>query len=152
MTHTLDKAMARSSSTSSTPTGAGMRVPRRFTRPGVHPFDEVRWDKRRTVITNPDGSVVFQMDDVEVPADWSQLAVDILVSKYFRKAGVPGTGHETSAHQVVHRVAHTIRTAGEKAGYFDAASAQIFEDELSYLLIHQMGAFNSPVWFNLWLS
>src|SRR5262249_22271414 len=111
MTQMLAKAVA--SSSSSLPTGAGLRVPRRFTQPGVNPLDKVRWDKRRTVITNPDGSVVFQMDDVEVPAAWSQLATDIMVSKYFRKAGVPETGHEVSVRQVVHRLAHTIRTWGE---------------------------------------
>ena len=74
---------------------AGLQVMRRFTRPGVHPFEEVTWERRRTVISNPDGSVVFRMDDVEVPAEWSQLATDIVVSKYFRKAGLKDKpGHE----------------------------------------------------------
>ena len=100
--------------TSSAATQAGLHIPRRYTSPGRHPFDEVRWEKRRTVIANPDGSTVFAMEGVEVPADWSQLATDIVVSKYFRKAGVPGTpGHETSVRQVVHRIAHTIRRSGE---------------------------------------
>jgi ribonucleoside-diphosphate reductase alpha chain len=147
----LDKAMATSSSSSSaTPTRAGLRVPRRYTRPGVDPLDEVRWDKRRTVITNPDGSVVFQMDDVEVPADWSQLATDIVVSKYFRKAGVPKTGNEVSVRQVVQRLAHTIRTYGEEQGVYFVGpeDAKAFEAELAYMLVHQIGAFNSPVWFN----
>ena len=99
------------------PTGAGLRVARRYTRPGVDPLDAVVWDRRKTVIANPDGSVVFQMDDVEVPAAWSQLATDIVVSKYFRKAGLPGTpGHETSVRQVVHRLARTVRVAGEDLG------------------------------------
>src|SRR5262249_2833659 len=71
--------------------------------------------------------------------------------KYFRKAGVPQTGHEVSVRQVVYRVAHTIAAAGERMGYFDAETAKTYEDELSYLLIHQMGAFTSPVWFNLGL-
>jgi ribonucleoside-diphosphate reductase alpha chain len=148
MTQTLDNTMPASSV--QTPTGAGIRLPRRFTKPGVNPLDEVRWDRRRTVITNPDGSVVFQMDDVEVPAAWSQLATDIVVSKYFRKAGVPGTGHETSVRQVVHRLAHSIRTWGESQGaYFATAEdAESFEAELAYMLVHQIGAFNSPVWFN----
>ncbi len=129
---------------------AGVRVPRRWTRAHVDPLDEVVWDRRRTVIANPDGSVVFQMDAVEVPADWSQLATDIVVSKYFRKAGVPDTGHETSVRQVVHRIAHTLRRAGEQqGGYFaSAADADAFEAELAYMLVHQIGAFNSPVWFN----
>ena len=133
------------------PTGAGLRVARRYTRPGVDPLDAVVWDRRKTVIANPDGSVVFQMDDVEVPAAWSQLATDIVVSKYFRKAGLPGTpGHETSVRQVVHRLARTVRVAGEDlGGYFAGADdADAFEAELSHMLVHQIGAFNSPVWFN----
>ncbi len=133
------------------PTGAGLLVPRHFTRPGVDPLDEVKWDRRRTVIANPDGSVVFEMDDVEVPASWSQLATDIVVSKYFRKAGLPGDpGHEVSVRQVVHRLARTVRAAGEQqGGYFASADdAGAFEAELSYMLVHQVGAFNSPVWFN----
>ncbi|HET9326334.1 MAG TPA: vitamin B12-dependent ribonucleotide reductase [Candidatus Eisenbacteria bacterium] len=151
MTQMLDKAMASSSSSSgAAPTKAGLRVPRRYTRPGVNPLDEVRWDKRRTVITNPDGSVVFQMDDVEVPEEWSQLATDIVVSKYFRKAGVPQTGHEVSVRQVVHRLAHTIRAWGEaqRVYFVGSEDAEAFEAELAYMLVHQIGAFNSPVWFN----
>ncbi|MDR3607813.1 MAG: vitamin B12-dependent ribonucleotide reductase, partial [Oligoflexia bacterium] len=115
------------------------------------PLDAVQYVKSSAKIKDTDGRTVFAMKDVEVPAAWSQLAVDILVSKYFRKAGVPGTGHETSVRQVVRRVAHTIRTQGEKMGYFSAADAEVFEKELSYLLVNQFGAFNSPVWFNLGL-
>jgi ribonucleoside-diphosphate reductase alpha chain len=104
------------------------------------------------VITNPDGSVVFKMEGIEVPKGWSQLATDIVVSKYFRKAGLYGdsTQGETSARQVVHRVANTIRQAGEEfGGYFASTEdADTFEAELTYLLINQFGAFNSPVWFN----
>ena len=121
----------------------------------MNPLDQITWDKRRTVISNPDGSVVFQMDAVEVPSEWSQLATDIVVSKYFRKAGVPGeTGHETSVRQVVRRLAHTIRAWGEQdGGYFDSPeSADAFEAELSYMLAMQIGAFNSPVWFNCGLK
>jgi ribonucleoside-diphosphate reductase alpha chain len=94
------------------------------------------------------------MDAVEVPADWSQLATDIVVSKYFRKAGLPGApGHETSVRQVVHRLAHTTRVAGEQQGGYFASpeDADAFEAELAYMLVHQIGAFNSPVWFNLGL-
>jgi ribonucleoside-diphosphate reductase alpha chain len=137
------------------PGSAGVRVPRRFTRPGTHPFDDMAWERRRTVISNPDGSVVFRLDDVEVPAEWSQLATDIVVSKYFRKAGLKTPpGHETSVRQVVHRLAHTLRLAGEEQGGYFAAreDADAFEAELAYMLVHQIGAFNSPVWFNcgLW--
>ncbi|RMG10584.1 MAG: vitamin B12-dependent ribonucleotide reductase [Planctomycetota bacterium] len=132
---------------------AGMKVERRFTRPGLDPLSELKLEQRRSVITNPDGSVVFEMNDVLVPEDWSQLATDILVSKYFRKAGVPGTGHEVSAPQVVARIVLAIRSTGERLGYFASPEdAQSFADELSYMLIHQIGAFNSPVWFNCGLK
>lgn len=128
-------------------------IKRYFTKEGISPYEEIRYVKRNSKILNPDGSVVFSFDDVEVPENWSQLAVDILVSKYFRKAGVPQSGHETSIKQVVYRIAHTLRVEGEKfGGYFkDEKEAQIFEDELTHLLLNQKGAFNSPVWFNLGL-
>ncbi|MBI3558288.1 MAG: vitamin B12-dependent ribonucleotide reductase, partial [Deltaproteobacteria bacterium] len=128
----------------------GLSIDRFFTQASVHPFNEIKWDKRKTVISNPDGSVVFQMDNAEVPEFWSQLATDIAVSKYFRKAGVPVTGREVSVKQLVKRVAHTIRVEGEKFGrYFkSAADAETFEMELSHLLVTQKLAFNSPVWFN----
>lgn len=122
-----------------------------FTRPGVDPFSSVEYVRTTSKIKDTDGKTVFEMKGVEVPATWSQLAIDILVSKYFRKAGVPQTGHETSVRQVIERVAHTLRVQGEKAGYFDAEGAETFEAELTYMLLHQMGAFNSPVWFNLGL-
>jgi ribonucleoside-diphosphate reductase alpha chain len=132
----------------------GLQVPRLFTTAGENALEKISYKKWSSIVTNPDGSVVFSMEDIEAPTDWSQLAVDILVKSYFRKKGVPGTGREVSAKQVVHRVAHTIRQAGENlGGYFSGAEeAQAFEDELKYLLITQRGAFNSPVWFNcgLW--
>jgi ribonucleoside-diphosphate reductase alpha chain len=91
------------------------------------------------------------MDDVEVPVTWSQLATDIVVSKYFRKAGLPGKpGHETKVRQVVHRIARTLRVSGERQGGYFAGpeDAEAFEAELAWMLVHQVGAFNSPVWFN----
>ena len=108
--------------------GKGITIERKFTRAGINPLDEIKYAKRTSVITNPDGSVVFKMENVEVPENWSQLATDIIVSKYFRKAGVPGTGHEISARQVVYRIAHSIRTAGENfGGYFRSpVDAQVF--------------------------
>jgi ribonucleoside-diphosphate reductase alpha chain len=141
-----------------------VRFERRHTVAGTDPLDAVVYERRSSTITNPDGSVVFRMDGAQVPAGWSQLATDIAISKYFRKAGLHGdkdTG-ETSVRQLVHRLAHTIRVAAEKQGAGDAsrksgayfatkADADIFEAELSYLLVHQYGAFNSPVWFNLGL-
>ena len=130
--------------------GTGLPIPRFFTVPGSNPLDEQEYDVRTAKIANPDGSVVFQMDQVEVPKSWSQLATDIAASKYFRKAGVPGRGHEYSARQLVYRVAHSLRRAGEELGGYFATrqDADAFEAELSYLLINQHVAFNSPVWFN----
>src|SRR5690606_14610143 len=121
----------------STGTQAGLAIERRYTTAGKSPYSGIVWEKRTSVITNPDGSVVFKMDGAEVPSDWSQLATDIIVSKYFRKAGLYGdpTKGETSAKQVVSRVARTIRQAGERfSGYFATPDdAQRFEDELTYL-------------------
>jgi ribonucleoside-diphosphate reductase alpha chain len=145
--------------------GRGVPVGRRFSTPGVHPLDAVVYERRSSVITNPDGSIVFKMEGAEVPTGWSQLATDIVISKYFRRAGLHGDKDkgETSVRQVVHRLAHTIRVAGEtgvvrppsgkaRGSYFASkADADAFEAELSYLLVHQIGAFNSPVWFNLGL-
>ncbi len=124
-------------------------IDRHFTKEGENPFDSVEYDLRTSVITEPDGTVVFELKDVEVPRSWSELATNIVASKYFRKAGVPKTGHETSVKQVIFRIAHTLREAGEERGYFPTDSAaENFEAELTHLLLHQKGAFNSPVWFN----
>lgn len=135
---------------------AGLALSRLWTQPGRNPLDDVTWERRASSISNPDGSVVFKLDGVQVPAGWSQLATDIVVSKYFRKSGLHGNRDEceTSVAQVVERIAVTIREAGEAmGGYFATADdAEAFEAELKYLLVHQYGAFNSPVWFNcgLW--
>lgn len=134
------------------PQSGGLAFQRRWTAEGKDPLQQVRMRRVSSAIRDTDGHSVFEMKNVEVPESWSQLAVDILVSKYFRKAGVPQTGSETGVSQVIQRITKTIRDAGEAAGYFDSKlSAQIFEDELTHLLVHQMGAFNSPVWFNLGL-
>lgn len=131
-------------------TGSGVTFKRLFTRAEVNPLDEIKYEKRSSVITNPDGSIVFKMENVEIPKDWSQLATDIIVSKYFRKAGIPGKDHETNVKQVVHRIAHTLRITGEKIGGYFASTedADVFEAELAHMLITQKSAFNSPVWFN----
>ena len=141
--------------------GRGVTVERKYTRPGVNPLDAgapapggttLVYERRSSIITNPDGSIVFKMEGAEIPSSWSQLATDIVISKYFRKAGIQGKKElgEKSVKQVVTRIAHTIRQAGEDLGDYFAtkADAEAFEAELSYLLLHQHGAFNSPVWFN----
>src|ERR1700759_3020053 len=131
-----------------------MKIARRFTQPGQDALASVQYEKRTSRISNPDGSVVFEMNDAEVPSSWSQLATDIMVSKYFRKAGVPQmdvhgqtlrdaagntvTGPEKSARQVIHRLAGCWRHWGEKSGYFDTAEdAQAFYDELAHMMVHQ---------------
>jgi hypothetical protein len=132
-----------------------MKVTRKWTKAGQDPFATTEWVKRSSRISNPDGSVVFEMADAEVPKGWSQLATDIMVSKYFRKAGVPqlgddgealtnedGTpvlGPERSARQVIGRLAGCWKHWGETHNYFDSpADAQAFYDELAYMLTHQM--------------
>jgi len=142
-----------------------MRIERRFSQEGVSPFEQFEYTKRSSVLRNPDGSVVFEMHDIEVPKQWSQMATDILAQKYFRKAGAPSldergvgktdsngdavTGPETSIKQVVHRMAGCWRFWGEEHGYFDSPKdAEIFYDECAYMLLKQMAAPNSPQWFN----
>ncbi|MEE2663224.1 MAG: vitamin B12-dependent ribonucleotide reductase [Myxococcota bacterium] len=127
----------------------GLKIPRHFTKRGEDPFDSVEWAQRSARITNELGEVVFEQTDVEVPASWSQLATNVVVSKYFR--GHAGTSErETSVKQLIGRVVGRIREWGEQGGYFRTpADAQTYADELTYLVVHQQMAFNSPVWFNL---
>jgi ribonucleoside-diphosphate reductase alpha chain len=131
----------------------GLQFTRRFTHEGMDVFSQFDYDYRTSVIRNPSGEVVFEMNNVEVPKQWSQIATDILAQKYFRKAGVPqadGTlGRETSVKQVVHRMAHCWRAWGERYGYFASENdAQIFYEELVYGMLNQSCAPNSPQWFN----
>jgi ribonucleoside-diphosphate reductase alpha chain len=147
----------------------GLRISRRFTEVGIDPYSKFEWSRRDSKIANPDGSVVFEMRDAEIPAGWSQVASDIMVSKYFRKAGVPQAdddgnqildddgnpvlGPERSAKQVFDRLAGTWRHWGEREGYFASIEdAEAFEDELKYMLAAQMAAPNSPQWFNTGLN
>ncbi|WP_025274111.1 vitamin B12-dependent ribonucleotide reductase [Haloglycomyces albus] len=130
--------------------GKGLRVHRVFTTEGVHPYDEVDWEKRDVVMTNwRDGSVNFQQNGVEFPVTWSQNATQIVASKYFR--GAVGTPErESSLKQLIDRVVNAYYVAGKKNGYFAGAKdARIFADELTWLLLHQYFSFNSPVWFNV---
>src|SRR6266852_9111201 len=127
----------------------GLSWKRYFTRPGVAPFDEVQWETREASITNEKGEVVFEQRDVEIPTGWSQVATNVVVSKYFR--GVIGTPErERSVKQLIGRVARTIHQWGVAGGYFTTPeSADIYREELTHLLVHQKASFNSPVWFNV---
>jgi ribonucleoside-diphosphate reductase alpha chain len=127
----------------------GVSVPRHFTRAGEDPFASVEWELRSAKITNEQGEIVFEQTDVEVPKGWSQLATNVVVSKYFR--GHVGTPErERSVRQLVGRVVGRLREWGEASGYFRTPEdAQAFSDELSAILLMQRMAFNSPVWFNL---
>jgi ribonucleoside-diphosphate reductase alpha chain len=125
-------------------------IRRHFTTEGVHPYDQVTWERRDARITNfRDGAVAFEQLGVEVPESWSVNATNILAQKYFR--GTLGTPErETSLKQVADRVADTLTAWGIKDGYFvDDEEARIFNDELKFLIVHQKAAFNSPVWFNI---
>jgi ribonucleoside-diphosphate reductase alpha chain len=132
------------------PQRSGIGIRRHFTTAGVHPYDEVRWERRDARITNyRDGTVAFEQLDVEVPESWSLNATNILAQKYFR--GTLNTGErEWSLKQVADRVADTLTAWGLKDGYFvDHEEAEVFNHELKHLIIHQKAAFNSPVWFNI---
>jgi ribonucleoside-diphosphate reductase alpha chain len=126
----------------------GLRFPRVHTRAGVDPYDQVEWELRTAIISNEHGQVVFEQRDVQFPKFWSQMATNVVASKYFRgQVGTPE--RERSVRQLITRVVHTIAGWGRRQGYFASdADAQAFEDELTHLMLHQMASFNSPVWFN----
>lgn len=131
----------------------GLAFSRQYTREGISPYDMFEYDYRTSMIKDPSGKIIFQMDNVEVPKHWSQIATDILAQKYFRKAGVPqpdgSTGRETSSKQVAHRMADCWRQWGEQYGYFASSQdAQVFYEELVYSILNQMAVPNSPQWFN----
>ncbi len=127
----------------------GLTCPRYFTRPGVSPYDEITWERRTASITDSKGNSIFEQKDVEVPADWSMTATNIVASKYLHgQVGTPE--RETGVRQLIARVAETIRDWGMADGYFATPEdAAIFHDELAHLLVNQKVAFNSPVWFNV---
>ncbi len=129
--------------------GLGLPCARVFTKAGVNPFDEVSWDRRTASITNTKGETIFEQKNVEFPSSWSQTATAVVVSKYFR--GTIGTPErEYSVRQLIGRVVGTIGQWARQGQYFDGEeSARIFEDELTWLLLQQRMAFNSPVWFNV---
>ncbi len=157
----------RDTATATTPhyPANGLRITRRHTTAGTDPLDQVQYEKRSSIIKGTDGRILYEITDVEVPVTWSQVATDILAQKYFRKAGVPVldehgqpvldsqgnivTGSEKSARQVAYRMTACWRWWGEQYGYFASPEdAQAYQDEMAYFLIHQMGAPNSPQWFN----
>lgn len=127
----------------------GLTLQRYFTEPNVDPLDAVEWEKRSAVISGENGEVVFEQHEVDIPKPWSQLATNVVVSKYFR--GPLGTPQrESSVRQMIGRVVNTITTWGKQGNYFASADdAQTFSDELTHLLVQQKLAFNSPVWFNV---
>lgn len=127
----------------------GLIIKRYFSKEGIHPYDEIEWEKRDAKISSAKGETIFEQKNVEVPKFWSQTATDIVAEKYF--AGHIGSeNREYSARQLMDRVADTITTWGVKSNYFDSLDdAQIFNRELKSLLINQKGSFNSPVWFNV---
>jgi ribonucleoside-diphosphate reductase alpha chain len=134
--------------TEQTNAGEGLSISRRFTTSGVHPFDAVEWETRDARIGHAD-KVSFEQRDVEFPKTWSQNATNIVAQKYFR--GQPDTpARERSVKQMIGRVAGTIAGWGRERGYFATdEDADTFEAELTHILLHQMAAFNSPVWFNV---
>ncbi len=116
-------------------------------------WDTIEWEQRDASITTANGDIIFEMKEVDVPKTWSQLATNIAASKYFRKAGVPGEkGYESSVKELIFRVTETISNYGREKGYFASdEDADNYKLDLQWLLLHQHGAFNSPVWFNIGL-
>ena len=142
MTETVSGAAAK--------TGAGLTIERVFSTAGVHPYDEITWERRDVVQTNwKTGESVFEQRGVEFPDFWSVNASTIVTTKYFR--GAVGTDvREWSLKQLIDRVVKTYTKAGTEHGYFkSSADAEVFEHELTWLLVHQYFSFNSPVWFNV---
>jgi ribonucleoside-diphosphate reductase alpha chain len=142
-----------------------VRIERRFTRKGQGPYEGIQFVKRSSEIRNPDGSIVFKLDNIDVPEQWTQLAIDILAQKYFRKAGIqqtgadgkpltgpdgkPVTGGERDARQVFNRLAGCWTHWGKTHGYFNTKEdATAYYDEMCHMLARQMAAPNSPQWFN----
>src|SRR3954447_3579267 len=152
MTETVSTEGGTARSTRRGPNGRaqGLRLERVYTTPGLHPYDAVTWERRDVVMTNwRDGSINFEQRGVEFPDFWSVNAANIVTTKYFRGA-VGSPTRESSLRQLIDRVVLTYRKAGEEHGYFATpADAEVFEHELTHMLLHQVFSFNSPVWFNV---
>jgi ribonucleoside-diphosphate reductase alpha chain len=157
MTETASSAARKGKSAEEPPSQktqrGGLTMRRIYTTPGVHPYDQVTWERRDVVMTNwRDGSVNFEQHGVEFPDFWSVNAANIVTTKYFRGA-VGSPQREWSLKQLVDRVVGVYTEAGRKHGYFATEEdAQIFDHELKYALVHQIFSFNSPVWFNVGTS
>ena len=146
-------AKSRRGKTDGAGSGRGLHLERLYTTAGVHPYDEVTWERRDVVLTNwRDGTVNFEQRGVEFPSTWSINATNIVTSKYFR--GAVGTPQrESSLKQIIDRVVTTYTAGGRDNGYFaTGADEEIFSHELTWMLLHQVFAFNSPVWFNVGTS
>src|SRR5579864_6147963 len=150
MTETVSGSAARKGRRKSQ---GGLKVRRIHTTPGVHPYDQVTWERRDVVMTNwRDGSVNFEQHGVEFPDFWSINAANIVTTKYFRGA-VGSPQREWSLKQLVDRVTNVYTATGKDQGYFASdEDAEIFGHELTYALVHQIFSFNSPVWFNVGTS
>jgi ribonucleoside-diphosphate reductase alpha chain len=146
-------AAEATSTTAATPSNKqkahGLSFRRFFTKPGVHPYDEIEWELRDAIISDSKGGIIFEQKDVEVPKDWSMTATNIVASKYLH--GTLGTEErEKGVKQLISRVAETIRDWGLAQGYFQTPEdGATFHDELTHILVRQYAAFNSPVWFNV---
>ena len=129
----------------------GLKIQPTFSTPGTHPFDEFEWETRQAKIADETGKAVFEQNNCEVPAFWSQLATKVVVSKYFY-GDVHSGQRENSVKQLVHRVCRAIADRGRRDGYFETDNdAETFYNELAWLCVNQYGSFNSPVWFNVGL-
>ncbi len=144
-------AEAKSGSSKTTPAHRGLAIEARFCPPDINPFDTVTWESRTATIKDETGKVLFEQRNCRIPSSWSTLATNVVVSKYFY--GEPGTDErETSVEQLIYRVTRTIADWGIGDGYFASSEdGEQFYKELSWLCLHQYGAFNSPVWFNVGL-
>jgi len=138
-------------STLETAGAKALRIEHFFSAPGIHPFDQLEWEKRSAKITSDTGRVIFEQNDIEVPVTWSQLATKVVASKYFY-GDLENGRRENSVKQLVHRVCRTIADRGKRDGYFATdEDAEVFYNELTWLCVNQHGSFNSPVWFNVGL-
>jgi ribonucleoside-diphosphate reductase alpha chain len=134
--------------TGNSTTSTGLTVKRVFSTAGVHPFEELKWERRSAEISDADGKMIFRQENVEAPKNWSQLATKVAVSKYFY-GEVGSLERETSVKQLIHRVARTIADYGVRDGYFKTSEdGERFYEELVWLCVNQYGSFGSPVWLN----